>query len=341
MSRYDLARALIKPAQPVFYFHRVGQDQEELYPEGLSADLFARSLQHLLDKGFVFTSLTNAQAGAGGNRRAVLSADDGFSCLYHDVLPIIRELGIPLTVFVIGKCIDNRALAWNHKLIQIRHHASDAELATALNELQASYSLSPRGSIGHRLFSVPDAIKDDLCDELWQRFCPISQEDFLARKQPFLSLAQMCKLQQCGVEFALHSHSHADFGRLSFPRMREELSQNREALSEAGFDPAPFFAFPYGRECSSDLLPALCRDLELEACLGFRYRSMDNHPQSLLWQRISLEHSPLPAFKELMLRPALRRLKDTMSDQKLPRSLGSLRQSLFPKQARSKRKDKN
>ena len=315
MRAKRLTRVLLSSSQPVFFFHRVGHHQAELYPEGLSTKTFSDSLKHLLDLGYRFTSLREAQADSHtpGYPRAVLAADDGFSCIYHEVLPIIRKHQIPLTVFMIGCCIDNRALAWNHKLIQIRHHADESDLSDALSSLQTMYSLPADGSISHRMFSVPDHHKDEFCDELWDRFCPTSQEEYLARKKPFLSLTQMQELQNYGVEFALHSHSHADVSRLSYPQICDELHKNKEALSDAGFEPLPFFAFPYGRECSPGLLSDLCKDTSLKACLGIRYRSFDNHPKSRLWQRVSLEHCPFPSLKELWLVPRLRRLKDALS----------------------------
>jgi peptidoglycan/xylan/chitin deacetylase (PgdA/CDA1 family) len=305
----------LKGSSVVFYLHRVGERQADFYPEGISKSGFEASVQHLLRLGFGFPSLKEAYDGVGTAKGpgAVLTVDDGFSSVYHEILPIIRKHALPLTVFVIGKCIDNRALAWNHKLIRIRHHADDARIQEALDGLQKKYSLCAVGSVQSRIFSVQDSQKDRLCDELWDLFCPISQEEYLVVEQPFLSLAQMRELAENNVEFALHSQSHADFGRLSYPDMRRELIMNREALSEAGFTPSPFFAFPYGRQCDDGLLPALCRDASLKACLGFRYRYRDNRQDHILWQRISLEQHPFPGLKELVLRPGLRFIKDSIT----------------------------
>lgn len=299
----------------VYYLHRVGSAQAEFYPNGISRSSFEKSLRHLLNLGYKFLPLKKAfeLAGSRAQPTAVLSVDDGLSCIYHEILPIIKTYSLPLTVFVIGKCIDNRDLAWNHKLIQIRKYADDVRLEDALTNLHKRYSLGRTGNVFSDIFSVADAEKDKLCDELWEIFCPRSQEEYLAKEQPFLSLGQMRELAEYGVEFALHSQTHADFSRLSYPDMYRELLQNQEALSEAGFDCVPFFAFPYGKQCDKDLLPALCRDASLKSCLGFRYCYKDNDQARILWQRISLEHNPYPGTKELLIKPVLRKIKDRIS----------------------------
>ncbi len=309
LSRISLAP--LRGSNLVLYFHRIGQQQSGFYPDGITSDSLRESIDFLLDAGFVFRSLSEAysQTPSIGRLSAVLTCDDALASIYHEFLPILQEYGLPLTIFVIGACIDNRALAWNHKLIQIRRHASEKDLLSYLQSIRGRYGLQDLPELPQILFSVQDSKKDALCDKLWGAFCPQSQEDYLHDHQPFLSPSQMRELAENGAEFALHSQSHADFSRLSYARMLDELRQNREHLYEYGHKVAPFFAFPYGRECQPELLKKLCRDAGIKAALGIRHRISDNRRQTPLWQRYNLEQRQKPGFQSLVLGPALRLLK--------------------------------
>lgn len=298
----------------LFYFHSVGSSQREFYPGGISCDALRQLIEYLHDAGFSFRRLSEAYHSVPekGNLVAVLCCDDGLASVYHEALPILREYKVPLTVFVVGKCLDNRAMAWNHKLIQICRHASEEQLLPYLQKVCNRYHLRAEAQLSQCLFSVPDSGKDAFCDELWEEFCPTDQSSYLAEHEPFLTLPMMRELSEAGAEFALHSHSHADFSRLDYRQMLHEIRHNRDILSDSGYKPAPFFAFPYGRECDRNLLPNLCREASIKACLGLRYRITDNRQQSPLWQRISLEHCTIPSVKELVLKPALRGVKDAL-----------------------------
>lgn len=292
----------------VLYYHQVGQKGAEFYPGGISSEDFLKVVQGFLELGYRFCSLSEAYQKAGSDRRLTisLSSDDGLACNHIAVLPTIQKYNIPLTLFMIGKCLDNKAMAWNHKLIQIRKNSDEEGLQAALANLDSSFLFAQEGNLGQRLFSVADYQKDELTDLLWERFCPETQGEYLMRTQPFLSTGQMRDLEDAGAEFALHSETHADFSRLSYPQMLGELQRNQANLAQYIRHPAPFFAFPYGRQCSPSLIPKLCRDLKLQTTLGLRFRICDNRRQNALWQRISMENAPVLSYKQLLLRPVAR-----------------------------------
>lgn len=295
----------------VLYCHQVGEVGTDFYPEGIEREKLLQVLQGFLELGFRFCSLSEAyqEAGSGRGLSISLTSDDGLASNSEIILPIAKAYGIPLTLFMIGKCLDNQALAWNHKLIQVRRHSTEDTLEAALANLASRFQIDKEGSLSQRLFSIADSQKDELTDLLWENFCPETQSAYLQRSKPFLSAVQMKELEDNGVEFALHSESHADFSRLIYPEMLAELKQNQAQLADYVRQPAPFFAFPYGRVCRKDLIPKLCRDTTLKAALGFRYRICDNRWQNVLWQRIPLETTKVLSLEQLLLRPIVRLLR--------------------------------
>lgn len=297
----------------VFYYHNVGDNPDSFYPEGISTAHFELQIKALLRLGYRFSTLREAYASAGKRRglTATITTDDGFDCNYTTIFPILKRYNIPLTLFIIGKCHDNQALAWNHKLLIIRKEAQQHELHEALLRLEPRYDLKITADLSASLFSVPMKRKEAFADQLWEQFCHFSQAEYLQAHQPFLSADQLSEMVSRGCEIATHSHSHADFSRWSLPEIYEEIHLSKAILEQYG--PVEFFAFPYGRQPQPDLIPHICRKSGLKACLGGRYTFLDNRRRNHYWQRQKLELPLHQSALEFIAKPLLRTAKDLIS----------------------------
>jgi len=307
----------------VFYYHQVwAKEQQEkssnsgsepFYPEGISIGQFEEQIIALQKAGFQFIPLSQGVLEAGCGRKqgltVSLTTDDGFACNYHQIMPLLQKHDVPLTLFLIGTCLNNQSLAWNHKLLILRQNTPESELRAALRKLAPRFDLIPAGDLGAFLFSVPMTGKDALADELWERFLPFSQTEYLAMEQPFLSDGQVLELVAQGAEIASHSFSHPDFSRLGYSEARKEIELADQALGRYPQPPVKLFAFPYGKTCSLPLLRKLARDTGIKAFFGGRFIWRDNRGSSLLWQRQKMEQSPPELFRELTLKPWLRILR--------------------------------
>lgn len=308
-----LSMLLFPGTHRILYLHQVGEAQSSFYPKGITVEFLEAVLLDLKRKGYRFTSLAEArQQGQAGKEYGLcisLTTDDGFSCNSDSLMPLLEKHNIPLTLFLIGKCVDNRALAWNHKLLLMRSYATPEELDSYVKDIASEYSLPQAATTEVSIFGVANNRKDELADLLWERFCPFSQAEYLQQYRPFLSAEQLWELSREGVEIALHSQTHADFSRLSFEEMQQEIRQNRSALAELNIPVQPYFSLPYGRQVSAGNMAALCKTEEIELCLGTCYSLKDNRLGSLLWQRQPLELSPAALMMELWLKPWARAIK--------------------------------
>lgn len=313
MSAWGLGWLDSRNSHRIIYLHNLSGSDGSLYPNCISAERLEEILTLYLKRGYRFIRISEAiqrrMAGKSTDSTISISTDDGFAYNHSALLWILKRLSIPLTLFMIGKCLDNRALAWNHKLLIIRRSVSDVRINAYLN---ASKDVpETRGeSVSTRLFSVSNAEKDTLTDALWEMFMPDSQDDYLNANRVFLSREQMMELSECGAEFGLHSHTHADFSRLSAAEIDRELRNNRNAMEDMGLPVQGIFAFPYGRTSPNDDIERLCRKHNLLLTLGIRYSSRDNIRLNHLWQRQSLEFAGSGWRRELLIKPYLRTCKD-------------------------------
>jgi len=299
---------MFKYSTRVLYYHVIADDLPAIYCQGITPRSFERQLALLWRLGWNFVSLSDAVRGTAGlpPKRVCLTLDDGFACNFDPLLKAIRKYGVKPTLFLVGKCLDNRALAWNHKLQLINYHVPPSVLDDQVRQLT--------GEVGFaglfRWLKMQD--KDTLCDSLWDATMPFTQAEYLSQRKPFFSLSELKTLVAQGAELALHSHSHPDFSRLTPEEAIGELEANQAALEEARLPYRKLFAYPYGRVATPQTEETLREQCQLEACLGTRFVSGDNLNPQARWQRQNLEHAVGRNYLEFFLYPHARKLKDRL-----------------------------
>ena len=95
----------------VLCYHAVS----ETWPPMLAVrpDQFERQLEHVLERGYVATTFTDAVAAPPAPRTVAITFDDAYRSVYELGLPILERLGLPATVFVPTEQIDgDQPMAW-------------------------------------------------------------------------------------------------------------------------------------------------------------------------------------------------------------------------------------
>jgi peptidoglycan/xylan/chitin deacetylase (PgdA/CDA1 family) len=95
----------------ILMYHRVvPHRRESAPPDTVSPARFRAQLEGLLERGFEFVSLADVVAASERGeqlapRTVVVTFDDGFANVHEHALPVLADLGIPATVFVVTSFI--------------------------------------------------------------------------------------------------------------------------------------------------------------------------------------------------------------------------------------------
>jgi peptidoglycan/xylan/chitin deacetylase (PgdA/CDA1 family) len=95
----------------VLCYHAVS----ERWPDELAVrpDRLRSQLRHTLDRGYTPTTFSRAVLDPPGPRTLAVTFDDGYSSVFELGLPILRELGVPATLFVpSAKIATEEAMSW-------------------------------------------------------------------------------------------------------------------------------------------------------------------------------------------------------------------------------------
>lgn len=94
----------------ILIYHRVA-DRADGFPEpsiNVTPEQFRRQLSGLLDRGFQFLPLRDLLSGGPlPPKSVVVTFDDGFMNVFTEAWPILRDLGIPATVFLATAYLDS------------------------------------------------------------------------------------------------------------------------------------------------------------------------------------------------------------------------------------------
>lgn len=101
-----------------------------------------------------------------------------------------------------------------------------------------------------------------------------------------LSIDQLKKMQQKGMEIASHTCSHPDLTTLSYSGQLEELQQSKAALESILADKITSFAYPYGRY-NQDTIKAVKHAGYTQAC-SVRSGFYRNSESPLLIRRVTI-----------------------------------------------------
>ena len=90
----------------ILCYHSVGTPEWGL--NDLSPAVFRDQLHRFLDDGYTFAPAAELAAASNGGRRLAVTFDDGVRSVVDHAEPVLAELGVPWTMFVVADWADGR-----------------------------------------------------------------------------------------------------------------------------------------------------------------------------------------------------------------------------------------
>jgi peptidoglycan/xylan/chitin deacetylase (PgdA/CDA1 family) len=245
----------------ILCYHGVAAYGQERWDGSLfiSADLFEKRLQTLVDGGFRVLSLQEGLSRLAANtlpeKSVVLTFDDGFYSFYQVAWPLLKRYSLPATVYLTTYyCSFNRPvfdlmsayLLWHalpniYPAQNLANLGSELDLRTGAARARALRNLSSWAAEQNLSSGQKDEIVHQLAEQLG-----IDYRDILRRRLLHLmNPEEIAHLSAEGVDFQLHTHRHRM--PLHQDLLWQELKENRDRIAEwTGGAPPDHFCFPSG-----------------------------------------------------------------------------------------------
>jgi peptidoglycan/xylan/chitin deacetylase (PgdA/CDA1 family) len=222
----------------------------------VSARAFAEQIDYLASH-YQIVPLSYVAARLVEGRRlppriAVLTIDDAYSDVYEVAFPILRERGVPATVFVVTDFAERKTWLWTDKLRFLTARVEGEQLEIALNgralrcKINGPTSrLEAAAMINARLKTLEDRAKEEMifgiADSLSLQLPAAPPPEFAS-----ITWDEAREMDSNGVEIGSHSVTHPILTNISLRRLRHELNKSRERLESKLARKVDLFCYPNG-----------------------------------------------------------------------------------------------
>jgi len=220
---------------------RVGRDRFERQMRYVAAHYHVVPLDQLLDPSV---------SSRDGKPLAAITFDDGYKNVYRVAYPVLRQLGLPATVFVIPDFSLHGRMPWWERL---RALVAGTRRPVAIVPIQGMRRYVPLITVGDReellvqlaaeLHGVPPEAREE---SLTRLAADLGAEERSQPRSAPLSVDELREMISGGITVGSHGRSHDSFLHLSDEALFAELTESKQILELVTGQPVTWLAYPYG-----------------------------------------------------------------------------------------------
>jgi len=308
------------PPFPILIYHRVNPWPSSFAIDVTPPDRFRRQMEHLARRYRVLPLeelWRRTQEGSLPARSVAVTFDDGYADNHEFALPILRDLGVPATVFVVTGCVGTGVIPWHDRVLAAFERTSRTEAALPGDPMPATLvGVGARRSAAFRVLGALKPLEEP------ERLAGVARVEASlgagagaaeAGRPLMLDWDQVRAMRRGGFAIGSHTVSHPILSRQSPERVWAELTRSKMEIENAIGEPVTLFAYPNGRP--EDYTPetvSLVRRAGYRVAVTTTFGVNDGGDDPLLWKRGTPWESDQPryalklAYYRLLAAPDLR-----------------------------------
>jgi peptidoglycan/xylan/chitin deacetylase (PgdA/CDA1 family) len=255
LGLFRVARYMTRDGLRIICYHGIAVAEEYKYRSRLFVriELFRRRIEYLRHKCYPILPLGESLEALDQGRlpacATVITMDDGWEGVYSVALPIIKELAIPVTLYVPTFYIQHPMPVFTVTLSYLfwRTKAHRAELPRDLGSFVLDSDAERAEAVAQELgatLPAADRLKflKEMAEALDVSFADIETQHLFR----VVDEQQLRELADAGVDIQLHSHSHQWSVDDSRTTVEAEIADNRRFLEKVVSHPLEHFCYPSG-----------------------------------------------------------------------------------------------
>jgi peptidoglycan/xylan/chitin deacetylase (PgdA/CDA1 family) len=253
-----------------------------------------------------FQELVDWRLGAGllPPNPCVISFDDGLMDAYENAVPILRELRLKATFFIIGQSLTSSRPSWLHRAYDILDSQPVAESISALREEVPGFPTGEgfdkarlRARAKENLMRLEPGARRGALDRLESR----SNVRGRGNRTRFVEPRHVAALANEGFEVGSHSMRHEYLAWLSDEELDEDVRESKRVLADnVGCEPRAF-CYPYGgRDSCDERVKSALRKYGFTSASTAMAGLNDTDTDLLALRRIPVTEMPGAAFALLL-----------------------------------------
>lgn len=242
------------PACQILLYHRVNDDGDPFLPS-LPVDEFRKQMEYIAGT-FTVVSLDDIAEGRIGQAQSAsrhcvaVTFDDGYRDNFTSAFPVLKELGIPATIYLATGYVGTSQIPWYDQLCL-------AFKLTARPSLDLGRQGSPSGPLASQeqrlalldrvlewLRELDDDSRRQAVDDL---FTALGAPSALTLPNYMLSWDEARQMKAHQITFGAHTVSHPVLSRVNRVRMQQEIAGSKKTIEQKLQTEVRHFAYPFGR----------------------------------------------------------------------------------------------
>jgi len=265
---FALARYLTRGKLRILAYHGGALRDEHEFRPGLfmTSGTFEQRMRFLVAHGYPVLTLDEAlrlqSSGTLPPGATVITIDDGWYGTYRLMVPVLKALGLPATLYVATYYLEKQTQVFNVAAAYVLWSARRriVELAGVVPGLAGPRSLATAsqrdevlGAIEAYAGTLPSApTRQQLLRDLCKAVGVDGQALETGRKFAFMSAEEARQLPGMGVDLQLHTHRHR-FPDTNFADAEHEIRDNRAVLGALTSGTLRHFCYPSGHYSAHQL----------------------------------------------------------------------------------------
>lgn len=238
---------------PVLMYHRFSEAEEF---GKTSRRAFEKHLRYLT-RHYKVISLSEAVSHIRDGsklpeRSAVITIDDGYRDFYHTAFPVLKNFGLPATIYLVTEFTAGNCWIWTDKARYVLNRTQIETLDFQVGRTHfcrvlgdAESRLLAAGSLNSELKKIPDDEKNSFLTELSNALkVPIPDippDDYAA-----LNWDDAKEIASAGIEIGSHTAAHAILTNVDDGRLEHELHNSKDRIQNEIGTGLVHFCYPNG-----------------------------------------------------------------------------------------------
>lgn len=230
----------------------------------------------------------------------LLSFDDGLREVYDIAVPILKQKGVPATIFLNSAFVDNRGLFFRYKASLLIEHFNTTTISKVVirkvNDCLHKKQIDYKTGLKNTLLNISYAQKEVL-DEI-ARLVSFDFTTFLSNYQPYLTHSQINSMIADSFTFGAHSVDHPKYAALSLEAQIDQTKTSVDWVQNQFNLDYKSFAFPFTDDGVKKTFFETVKKQNIAmptfGCAGLKKQTMPTH-----FQRIPVEMYATTAQQQL------------------------------------------
>lgn len=185
-------------------------------------------------------------------RAAVITIDDGYRDSYDIAFPVLTELGLPATIYLVTEFVAGNCWIWTDKARHILSKTAKERLAFQVGDKllhldfgRSGSRLALAASVNAELKKLPDLEKDGRILKL-SELAEVPVPHKVTEGYESLSWDQAREMSRKRVEIGSHTATHPILTNVDSSRLEDEINRSRAVIEREIGSNSVHFCYPNG-----------------------------------------------------------------------------------------------